>query len=192
MLLSRAGMLPTSVLIKARKCILPMLMALLASGASKAAWLEAASANFVVYADGNETNLRRLSEQLELYHQAMERLVGMDLPEPSPSNRVVVYVLRNEQQVLQLFGKGAQNITGFYIARAGGSVAIVPRIRAQTDETHDSMITLLHEYAHHFILSNSRAWIPQWLSEGSAEFFASARFPSNGGIVLGAPAEHRI
>ena len=43
-----------------------------------AAWLEASSANFLVYADDSERNLRKVSEQLELYHQALERVTSFD------------------------------------------------------------------------------------------------------------------
>lgn len=53
------------------------------------------------------------------------------------------------------------------------------------------MIVLLHEYAHHFLISNSEFPMPRWVSEGAAEFFASAEFPDAGGIKLGMPAAHR-
>lgn len=159
--------------------------------AARADWLEASSANFVVYADDSEKNLRQLSEQLELYHHAMERVTRRDIPDPSPSNRVVVYIVRNERQVQRLYGDGARNIGGFYIPRAGGSVAIVPRVRARSGRIDESMMTLLHEYAHHFVTSNSTMEVPAWVSEGSAEFFAAADFPDEGGIRLGKPADHR-
>lgn len=82
-----------------------LILLLLLPQAVRAAWLEASSANFVVYADDSEKNLRRVSEQLELYHQAMERVTAHEVPDPSPSNRVVVYVVRNERQVQRLYGE---------------------------------------------------------------------------------------
>lgn len=165
---------------------------LVVSPVAQAAWQEASSANFVVYADDSEKNLRRLSEQLELYHQAMERVTGLDLPEPSPSNRVVVYVVRSVGDVQRLLGRGTQNIAAFYIPRAGGSMAVVPRIHAQRGQTDFSMVSLMHEYAHHFIMSNNWRWLPQWLNEGAAEFFSSAEFPVAGGISLGMPSTYRM
>jgi hypothetical protein len=49
---------------------------------------------------------------------------------------------------------------------------------------------LFHEYAHHFLLSQSIVAYPAWLSEGYAEFVATARFPKEG-VMIGAPAQHR-
>jgi tetratricopeptide (TPR) repeat protein len=178
--------------VNAGKYCLATLLMMSVFATAQAAWQEASSANFVVYADDSEKNMRRLSEQLELYHQAMERIIGVDLPEPSPSNRVVVYVVRTMDDVQRLMGKGVGNIAAFYIPRAGGSISVVPRIQAQRGDTDFSMVALMHEYAHHFIMSNSQTWLPQWLNEGAAEFFASAAFPQTGGITLGMPSNFRL
>ena len=93
--------------------ILASAAALACPVAAQAEWLEASSPNFVVYADDSERDIGRFAQQLELYHQAMERMTGNDLPEPSPSNRVTVYVVKNEKQVQQLYGDGAKHLTGF-------------------------------------------------------------------------------
>lgn len=154
-------------------------------------WLEASSANFVVYADDSERDIRRFSEQLELYHQAMEGITSLDLPEPSPSNRVTVFVVKNEREIRKLYGDGARHVGGFYMPRAGGSVAFVPRVDTRSGQIDHSMIVLLHEYAHHFMISKSNLPMPRWVGEGGAEFFASAEFPRSGGIKIGMPAYHR-
>jgi Flp pilus assembly protein TadD len=167
-------------------------LALVVPGAAHAGWLEASSANFVVYANDSEKEVQRFAERLELYHQAMEVLTGIDLPEPSPSNRVTVYVVRNMREVQKLYGGNARYVGGFYVPRAGSSVAFVPQVDSSGSGQLDfSMIALLHEYAHHFLISNSRASTPRWFGEGAAEFFASAEFPAGGGIKIGMPAQHR-
>lgn len=167
-------------------------LALVAPVGVHAEWREASSANFVVYANDTEKEIRRFSERLELYHQAMEVLTGVDLADPSPSNRVTVYVVRNIREVQKLYGDNARYVGGFYVPRAGGSVAFVPQVDSGGSGQLDySMTTLLHEYAHHFLITNSRAAMPRWFGEGAAEFFASAEFPSAGGIKLGLPAQHR-
>ena len=171
--------------------ILASAAALACPVAAQAEWLEASSPNFVVYADDSERDIGRFAQQLELYHQAMERMTGNDLPEPSPSNRVTVYVVKNEKQVQQLYGDGAKHLTGFYVPRAAGSFAIIPQVDAKAGQPDNSMLVLLHEYAHHFLISNSRMPPPRWVGEGSAEFFASAEFPKAGGIKIGMPAYHR-
>jgi tetratricopeptide (TPR) repeat protein len=158
----------------------------LAPAAARAEWLEASSPHFVVYADDSERDVRKFSEQLERYHEAMEIVTDQELAEPSPSNRVTVFVVKNLREIQRL--TGSPNIAGFYIPRAGGSVAFVPHVETSTLELPLSMNTLLHEYAHHFIISNSNFPLPRWLSEGSAEFFSSARFPAKGGFQTGLPA----
>jgi len=170
---------------------LAALALLLAPVAAQAEWLEASSPHFVVYADDSERNVRRFSEQLELYHEAMEGLTNLDLPAPSPSNRLTVFVVRSTREVQRLYGEGARYIGGFYVPRAGGSLAIVPPVQLGSGQIDYSLGTLLHEYAHHFLISNSNVIVPRWYNEGGAEFFASAEFPSAGGIKLGLPARHR-
>ena len=164
---------------------------LLVPGAARAEWLEASSAHFVVYADDSERDIRKFSEQLERYHEAMAVITQLDAPPPSPSNRVTVFVVRNEREVQRLMGTDDRNVAGFYLPRAGGSVAFVPRVEVRTGEPDFSMILLLHEYAHHFLISSSGFPGPRWFGEGGAEFFASAEFTSDGGVGIGRPAYHR-
>jgi tetratricopeptide (TPR) repeat protein len=166
-------------------------LALVSSGAAKADWVEASSEHFVVYANTTEGRARTFSQQLERYHAAIAKIVSIRLAPPSPSNRVTVYVVSGNEQVRRLYGEGSRYIGGFYLPRAGGSLAIVPAIDIGTNELPMSMITLLHEYAHHYLVSSSSFQMPRWYSEGSAEFLSSASFPGKGGVGLGKPANHR-
>ncbi len=160
---------------------------LVVPGAARADWYEASSPHFVVYADDSERDIRRFSERLERYHDAMAVVTGnADLPPPSPSNRVTVFVVKNVREIQRL--AGSRFVGGFYIPRAGGSVAFVPQLQGSGSQLESSMATLLHEYAHHFIISNSDFPTPRWLGEGAAEFFSAARFTSEGGLTMGLPA----
>jgi tetratricopeptide (TPR) repeat protein len=158
---------------------------------AQAKWMEASSPHFVVYADDSERDVIKFSQELELYHEAMEVMTGQSLPDPSPSNRVTVFVVSSERAVQKLYGGDARYIGGFYLPRAGRSLAIVPRIQLLSGQQAESMIVLLHEYAHHFLISNSTLPTPRWMGEGAAEFFASTEFPRDGGIKIGMPAQHR-
>jgi tetratricopeptide (TPR) repeat protein len=176
------------------RLVLAVFLLALAPGTAKAAWQEASSAHFVVYADDSERSLRTFSEHLERYHSALETITHSKLPVPSPSNRVTVFVVRDQGEVQRLYGKNSRNIGAFYIPRAGASVAIVPQVSnvgASQGELDFSMIALLHEYAHHFMISSNAFAMPRWLSEGGAEFFASADFGKDGSVGLGRPALHR-
>lgn len=167
------------------------LFSLLLPSAAHAKWFEASSDHFVVYADESEKDVRRFSEQLERYHAALTVVTGTKLPAPSPSNRVTVYVVRNDREVRELNGGDDKFLQGFYVPQAGASLAIVPKIRARNGVAEWSMIILLHEYAHHFLMATSTFPVPRWLSEGGAEFFASAGFKRDGSVEIGRPAVHR-
>ena len=169
--------------------LLALCALLLLPSAANAEWFEASSAHFVVYANDSEKDVREFSDQLERYHEAMAIVTGMEeQAPPSPSNRVTVYMVRaSEVQRMA----GSQLIGGFYMPRAGGSVAFVPRVEVKTGAQDWPMIALLHEYAHHFLLSGSRFPSPRWYGEGGAEFFASVEFERDGHLGIGRPAYHR-
>lgn len=172
--------------------ILLMLAVMSWAAPVRAEWLSSSSPHFVVYANDNERNLRRFSEQLESYHSAMAAVTGTAVATPSPANRVTIYVVSSDAEVRRLIGGDNKYVAGFYRPRAGGSVAFVPRTKAGSGTQLDfSMVILLHEYAHHFLISASSFPMPRWMSEGAAEFFASASFEKNGSVGVGRPAYHR-
>lgn len=163
-------------------------------GTARAAWHEASSGHFVVYADDSESRVRTFAQQLERYHAALELVTRGKSPAPSPSNRVTVFVVYSEREVRRLYGENSKYVGAFYIPRAGASVAIVPRVStagASRGDLQYSMIALLHEYAHHFLISSNAFAMPKWFSEGGAEFFASADFANDGSVGIGRPAQHR-
>lgn len=172
-------------------CLLLLWPTLFWPTAARAAWLEATSAHFVVYADDNEQNLRRFAERLERYHAAMELVTRRKTPPLSPSNRVTVYVVGSEADVQYLARSDDAGLNGFYMPRAGASLAVVPPQNDRGEQTGRSLSALLHEYAHHFSISTTSVPPPLWFAEGSAEFFASATFKSSGEVRLGEHAESR-
>jgi hypothetical protein len=166
-------------------------LGILAPLVARAEWLQASGTHFVVYVNDSERDAQQFAEQLERFHAALCLVTGRQLPSPSPSNRVTVYVVRSQSDVRKLYGSGGSNIGEFYIPRAGGSVAFVPRISTGIGELDFSMIMLLHEYSHHFLHMGSSFPMQRWYSEGAAEFFASASFGSDGSVGIGQPAQHR-
>ena len=158
---------------------------------ASAAWLEAQSDHFVVYAEDSEKDIRRFSDQLERYHAAMAFVTQSTEDKPSPSNRITVFVVRTGSEVRKLYGGDNRFVAGFYRPRAGRPVAVVSNITPGAQKLDFSMTVLLHEYAHHFMISTSNFPMPRWLSEGSAEFFSSASFYPDGSVGLGMPAHHR-
>jgi tetratricopeptide (TPR) repeat protein len=169
-------------------------VAVLLPGIARAAeWMEASSDHFVIYAQESGGEIKRLADKLERYHAAMALALRVTTPVPSPSNRVTIFVVRNGQEVRTLYrgerdANSSNYVTGFYLANAGGSVAIVPDIQNSSDETDASMVSLLHEYAHHFLASANLPPRPRWFTEGVAEFYAASRIDQDGSVALGRPA----
>jgi cytochrome c-type biogenesis protein CcmH/NrfG len=163
------------------------------SGDALAEWHEASSDHFVIYAEESEKEIRKYSDRLERYYGAMSAILPSRKIKPSPSNRVTIYVVRNTRMVRKLYGaEDSRYLQGFYVPRAGGSLAIIPPIDvASGSKTSQSELVLMHEYAHHFMAENADYLVPRWYGEGFAEFFATARFEADGAVGLGLPAHHR-
>ena len=166
-----------------------MFAAMAFSTSASAAWYEAQSDHFVIYADDSEKDIRKFAENLERYHKAMEFVTGRKVAKPSPSNRVTIFVVGGSGEMRRLAGNS--RVAGFYSARAGGSKAFVQDIRLKNGYPDFSTVILMHEYAHHFLISTSRFAMPRWMSEGAAEFFSAATFERDGGVLIGRPALHR-
>ncbi|WP_435418240.1 hypothetical protein WAB17_01285 [Parerythrobacter aurantius] len=168
------------------------MLAFAVSAASASQWRVAQTDNFVIYAEIEEERLIRFAEALEQYHDALGLVTGHQVAQPSPSNRLTIFVSGNRQDIRDLYGGGNRFISAFYIPRAGDSVAFVPAIDGSREERSEAFTALLHEYAHHYMAMSARDAMPLWLSEGAAEYFASARFGHDGTVQIGAPAGHRI
>ncbi|BAK65013.1 hypothetical protein SLG_03380 [Sphingobium sp. SYK-6] len=173
------------------RMLLLLIAMLVMPAAAQAKWLEASSAHFVIYANDTEEELRQFSDQLERYHSGMAFLLNAGKEPPSPSNRVTIFVVKNEREVRKLARDNSGFVYAFYKPRAGASIAVTPRVNTGTGRLDFSMIALLHEYTHHFLYSIAQFPWPLWFMEGSAEFFASAQFSRDGTVMLGMPARHR-
>ncbi len=175
---------------------LAVLLLLSSVATARAEWLEASTDHFVIYGETSERNLRRFAEQLERFSAAVSITTGTPRTTPTRSARVTIYVTGGMESLGALYtldGRPPRNVAGFYIPRIEGPVAFVPELTPSRsrDELDFSMTVLLHEYAHHFFFANNRFAAPRWLTEGSAEFFASAGFAADGSVMLGRPANHR-
>lgn len=169
-------------------------LALAGAAPSHAAWHEASSNHFVIYADMPPDQLQNFASRLERYDAALRYVFLRDRPadEGARSNRLRIYVLSDASAVRRLCRKRCPDILGFYTPRAGGSVAFTPRRSGDGSRYDlDAETVLFHEYAHHFMYANFTAAYPAWYTEGFAEFNSTARFERDGSLGLGAPALHR-
>ncbi len=165
--------------------------ALMSTTAAHAAWQQGSSRHFVVYANDTPEHVRAYTERLERFDAAVR--VWHQTPEDQrgPSARVTVFVLNDVDAIQKL--SGASGIAGYYEARAGQSVAFVPRTTGTgADYGQSAQSVLFHEYTHHWMLTNwTDAALPPWYTEGAAELHATAMIRPDGSVVFGAPPLYR-
>jgi tetratricopeptide (TPR) repeat protein len=159
---------------------------------ARAEWLEAGSDHFVIYSDQKEQSVREFADRLERFDAAMALLYRKPKTQPSPSNRVTIFVVDDASEVREVAGGNNRFLTGFYVPRAGGSIAVIPKLKSASRSKLSGEKVLYHEYAHHFMLASltTQAY-PRWFVEGFAEFFGGAQFKADGSLELGVPPYYR-
>jgi tetratricopeptide (TPR) repeat protein len=161
-----------------------------AGGEARAAWHEAKSKHFIIYADDSPRDLEQFAARLEKFDQAVRRVIRADDPPLGDGNRLTIFVLPNESAVEKMSGR--KNVGGFYTPRASGSLAFVPkRAGYGFDTSWDQEIIFFHEYAHHLMFQNVERPYPEWMVEGFAEFASTAAFNKDGSVLIGGAAQHR-
>ena len=170
--------LPSPISFRTLSASLALAVASLAPAPAAAEWREASSDHFLIYANAEERWLTGFAGRLERLDSAMRLVRDIPAKPGARSNRLTIYVVPNMDAVQRLCGK-CGNVGGFYVPRAGGSIAYTPR---RTDgggnDPFSADLVLFHEYAHHLMLENFAAAYPRWFVEGFAEFNATAEITS--------------
>lgn len=171
--------------------LLAAMMLLVVSVPARAAWHEAKSKHFIIYADLGPAELKAYGERLERFDQAVRKVRAMGDPPLTDAQRPRIFALKDEDAVGKIVGSGS--ILGYYSTSAAGSYAFVPRqagYYAKRAELNPETV-FFHEYAHHIQLGTTSAAIPAWMSEGFAEFFGTAEIMDNGSVRIGRPPKDR-
>lgn len=163
-------------------------LAFASAGPAHAAWNEASSKHFIVYADLNPRVLSDFSSRLERFDQAARLLLKMDDPPVGDGNRLCVYVLPTDTGVQKLAGDTSGFIAGFYTGRATGSLAFIAKRNGHGDEVGAEGV-LYHEYAHHLMMQQLDHPYPEWYVEGFAEYLSAPIFEHDGSVGIGAPPQ---
>ncbi|RAK51417.1 hypothetical protein [Phenylobacterium deserti] len=155
-------------------------------------WREVTTDHFIVYSEEAPQAVVAYAEKLELYDRMLRHMLDMRNEAPAKSGKLTVFVLPSEAAIRSMYGKGGDSVGGFYLPRARGAIAFVPRpTRVKGENGWSGQLILLHEYAHHFMLSNFSAAYPSWYVEGFAEFCATTVFEDDGSLVVGRPPQFR-
>jgi tetratricopeptide (TPR) repeat protein len=162
-----------------------MVFCLLLGSGPVLAWRVAESAHFRVFTQGSAASARKQAALLEDFRDLLILATGQTPPEDSP--KLDVYVVSD----LQAATPGQTlppTVAGFYRATPGGIAAISG---VGGGNRSFAQAVLLHEYAHHFMLSDTRNAYPAWYVEGFAEYFMTARFEP-GRIEFGHVDQNRL
>ena len=168
------------------RAIAALLLAVLVSVAAgatpaRAEWLKAESERFIVYGDGNPRELIALTRKLETFDRVLRWRMGLD-PEVAPYRKLPVYLV--EPSGLRRISPGiGESVAGFYAAREEDIFAVSLRGGMGDD-------TLLHEYAHHFMMQNFSDSYPAWFIEGFAEYFMTVEIEDDR-ILIGKHNDNR-
>ena len=174
-----------------------------AAPAAAADWYRAETQHFIVYAEDSESATKEFAQDLERLDEVLRILTGVgpddgSLPE---SAKVTVFRFGETRDMSTLAGFRGGGIGGFFIGRASGSVAFVPKQQdkrrgrsRQRDISRDVQLdpkgTLFHEYVHYFMFQHSDAPYPLWYSEGFAELFSNVEF-NDDHFIIGEVPSHR-
>jgi hypothetical protein len=149
---------------------------MLPTAPAQAEWRRAETANFIVYGEGSEGDLRPHAEKLERFDALLRR--QFNRPALEDVRKLPVYLLHTRRDLAEVFPAMAEaKFAGFYSASETDVYAAVNR-RGDDD-------LLFHEYAHHFMHQNFPGFYPGWFTEGFAEFFMTARVDNPERVEMG-------
>lgn len=167
-------------------------IAVLCTAPARAEWFEARTSHFNLVIEAEEAAAREYATRLERFDAALRRLYGIADNPDLHSRPVNIYAL-DPRMFFEVCR--CPNVLGYYARPLSG-----PRIVGVYDPKADrrlklgdlnSQALMLHEYSHHFMLTNFPGAYPYWYVEGFAEFNANVEFQDDGSIVLGYPANYR-
>lgn len=140
--------------------------------AAQAKWLRANTARFTLYSNGPEQNLREYAVKLEDYDTLLRVFFGLN-PNGVAARKLEIYLVNGMPDMKRVWPAASDTLGGFYTASSHDIFAIGKRGGGASNGDEDD--TILHEYAHHFMMQYLRGKYPGWLIEGFAEYYMTAK-----------------
>ena len=104
------------------RCLAAAFLAYLVSTPAFAAWHEARSKHFIIYADEKPKALLDYATRLEKFDQAARAILQMPDPNVGDGNRLTVFVMPDDKAVQMLAGDTTGFVKGCYNGQASGSL----------------------------------------------------------------------
>ena len=163
--------------------------------AQEKAWLEVRSPHFRVITNGSDRDARQVARAFEQMRAVFaSQFPGFTLEAPAP---LLVVAARDEETMKMLLpqmfkARVGSQIGGLFQKGWEREYAVVRLDQVTSDRRNpDTYATIYHEYTHTLLHTNFR-WLPLWLDEGLAEFYAYTRFEGDK-MYIGAPSKsHRV
>jgi len=163
-------------------CVVACLTLLRPSSASAQTWREIQSPHFRVVTDGSDSDGRNVAKEFEQMRSVFATRYGhLTLETGAP---LLIIAVREDglHALAPSFWKNREKIAGEFFQGWERKYAMV-----RLDSFGDlNQAVVFHEYTHSIFHANLH-WLPTWLDEGLAEFFAYTRFQGDR-IYVGAPS----
>ena len=177
-----AAMSPASRFTLAVACLLASLLP--AHAAAEQTWRELRSPHFRVITDGSDGDGRKVAVEFEQMRHVFAVLFHNDEIESGAPLTIVAVRNTDTYRALEpaLWKRDGDRIAGEFHRGWEKQFAVV-RLDTWGDE---NQVVVYHEYTHSILHANTH-WLPTWLDEGLAEYYAYTRF-ENDRILVGAPS----
>ena len=167
-------------------------------------WYVAETEHFTIYSEDGKEETEDFARDLERLDEVLRIVSGVgleedDLPE---SAKVTVFRYGQTKDMATLAGEPGSGIGGFFIPRASGSYAFVPReankrrarsnLRRQEGLGLEPKAVLYHEYVHYFMFQHRNAPYPAWYREGFAEIFSTVETEGDEFVIGDVPSWRSI
>ena len=152
-------------------------------------WLALRSPHFTLITNGNEKQARRVAQQFELIRGVFKMVYPKSRVDPGEP--VIILAVNDERALKALLPgywekKGQAHPDGIFV-RGQEKNYVALRLDAESDNLYH---VVYHEYVHLLTSLNFR-WLPVWLDEGMAEFFATAEIDQKQ-VLLGRPTAAQL
>jgi Protein of unknown function (DUF1570) len=163
-------------------CVVACLALLHPSSASAQTWREIRSPHFQVVTDGSEKDGRDVAKEFEQMRSIFPMTYNHLVLETGAPLLIIAVREPGLHTLAPIFWKQRDKLAGEFFQGWERKYAMV-----RLDSFGDlNQAVVFHEYTHSIFHANLH-WLPTWLDEGLAEFFAYTRFQDDR-VYIGAPS----